>query len=326
MRFGLSFLPDADPATMSAAEYFANALELCRVADDAGMDSAKMTEHLLHPYGGYCPSPLAFFAAVAASTRRLRLMTGGGIAGLRGVHPIRADGVIRPLLEVSRAEIESFLRERNIVPRIDRSNADPRFLRNRVRAILAELDESVTDSLASIAAQAREQWTILEEIVDRYDTAEANSDQTRFTTFPDEPWIRRALLHRHIHRLDPTPGAGIELFGACFQRIPVTHGRQEITGYRFGGAAYLTDMSDIPPESIPLLQDLDILILDALRRQPHPSHSHLERSVAFVEQLKPKRAFFTHISHDLDHATIDAELPPHIRLAYDGLQLNFEIA
>ena len=62
-----------------------------------------------------------------------------------------------------------------------------------------------------------------------------------------------------IHRIDPTPGAGIELFGACFQRIPVTHGREEITGYRFGSAAYLTDMSDVPEVSLPLLQDLDVL-------------------------------------------------------------------
>jgi phosphoribosyl 1,2-cyclic phosphate phosphodiesterase len=130
----------------------------------------------------------------------------------------------------------------------------------------------------------------------------------------------------HLQRIDETPGAGIDLFGACFRIIPVTHGAQTITGYRFGSAAYLTDMSDIPPESLPLLQDLDILILDALRRQPHPSHSHLERSLSFVEQLKPRRAFFTHISHDLDHAATDAELPANVRLAYDGLQLTFEIA
>jgi phosphoribosyl 1,2-cyclic phosphate phosphodiesterase len=129
-----------------------------------------------------------------------------------------------------------------------------------------------------------------------------------------------------VHTIDPTPGSGFNLFGACFRRIPVTHGRQEITGYRFGSAAYLTDMSDIPPESMPLLQDLDLLIVDALRRQPHPSHSHLERSIDYVNQLKPKRAYFTHISHDLDHATTEAELPPNIRLAYDGLQLQFEIA
>ena len=130
----------------------------------------------------------------------------------------------------------------------------------------------------------------------------------------------------HIHRIDPTPGAGIDLFGACFQRIPVTHGRQEITGYRFGSAAYLTDMSDIPDASIPLLQDLDVLIIDALRRDPHPSHSHLDKSIAIVEQLKPKRAFFTHMSHDLDHDATNANLPPHIRLAYDGQQIKFEIA
>jgi phosphoribosyl 1,2-cyclic phosphate phosphodiesterase len=129
-----------------------------------------------------------------------------------------------------------------------------------------------------------------------------------------------------MHRIDSTPGAGFDLFGACFRRIPVTHGRQQITGYRFGSAAYLTDMSDIPPESVPLLQGLDVLILDALRRDPHTSHSHLEKSVSFVEQLKPRRAFFTHMSHDLDHAATEGILPPHIRLAYDGLQITFEIA
>jgi phosphoribosyl 1,2-cyclic phosphate phosphodiesterase len=129
-----------------------------------------------------------------------------------------------------------------------------------------------------------------------------------------------------VHRIDPTPGSGVDLFGACFRRVPVTHGREQITGYRFGNAAYLTDMSDIPEESIPLLQDLDVLILDALRRDPHPSHSHLDKSVALVEQLKPRRAFFTHMSHELDHSTTEAELPPHIRLAYDGLKITFEIA
>ncbi len=129
-----------------------------------------------------------------------------------------------------------------------------------------------------------------------------------------------------VHRLSMTPGAELDLFGAHFQRIPVTHGRQQITGYRFGGVAYLTDMSDIPAESVPLLQNLDVLILDALRREPHSSHSHLDKSIGFVEQLKPRRAFFTHMSHDLDHAATDAMLPPHIRLAYDGLQISFEIS
>jgi phosphoribosyl 1,2-cyclic phosphate phosphodiesterase len=129
-----------------------------------------------------------------------------------------------------------------------------------------------------------------------------------------------------LHRVPDAPGAAVELFGAHFQRVPVRHGVETITGYRFGSAAYLTDISDIPEESVPLLADLDVLILDALRRQPHPTHSTLENSVALVERLKPRRAFFTHMSHDLDHDATNATLPPHIRLAYDGLQLNFEIA
>ncbi len=129
-----------------------------------------------------------------------------------------------------------------------------------------------------------------------------------------------------LHRLSSAPGTQVDLFGAHFLCVPVTHGRQTITGYRFGSAAYLTDLSDIPAESLLLLADLDVLILDALRRQPHPTHSTLDNSIKLVEQIKPRRAFFTHMSHDLDHATTDAALPPHIRLAYDGLQLHFNIA
>ena len=128
-----------------------------------------------------------------------------------------------------------------------------------------------------------------------------------------------------IHRLDTAAGTAVDLFGARFIRVPVTHGRNTIAGYRFGSAAYLTDMSDIPPESLPLLEGLDILVLDALRREPHPSHSHLARSIELVEKIAPKRAFFTHISHDLDHEPTNASLPAHIRLAHDGLKLDFEI-
>jgi phosphoribosyl 1,2-cyclic phosphate phosphodiesterase len=129
-----------------------------------------------------------------------------------------------------------------------------------------------------------------------------------------------------IHRLGPIPGTGPDLFGAHFQTVPVNHGLQKVTGYRFGSAAYLTDMSDIPESSFPLLENLDVLILDALRREPHFSHSHLEKSIGFVERLRPKRAFFTHMGHDLDHSTTEAMLPPHIRLAYDGLQFEFQIS
>ena len=129
-----------------------------------------------------------------------------------------------------------------------------------------------------------------------------------------------------LHRLSEEPGTTVDLFGARFQRVPVTHGRETITGYRFGSAAYLTDLNDIPEASLPLLQNLDILILDALRREPHPSHAHVAKSIELVRQINPQRAFFTHISHDLDHQATNASLPTPIQLAFDGQQLTFAIA
>lgn len=118
----------------------------------------------------------------------------------------------------------------------------------------------------------------------------------------------------------------LELFGANFDPIKILHGDAEIHGFRFGTAAYLTDFSDIPPESMDRLHGLDILFLDALRHKPHPTHSTVANSLRLVEELKPKRAFFTHISHDLPHEETNQSLPPHVRLAHDGLKLEFEIA
>jgi phosphoribosyl 1,2-cyclic phosphate phosphodiesterase len=129
-----------------------------------------------------------------------------------------------------------------------------------------------------------------------------------------------------LHRLAAESGVKIPLFGATFVRVPVIHGRNSIAGYRFGDAAYLTDMSDIPEESYALLQKLDILVLDALRVEPHPSHSHLARSVELAEKIGAKRVFFTHISHGLDHEATNASLPHHIRLAHDRLKLTFNIS
>ena len=122
-----------------------------------------------------------------------------------------------------------------------------------------------------------------------------------------------------------TFSGSLELFGATFKPVKVLHGDTEIHGYRFGSAAYLTDHSDVPEESVAELQGLDILFLDALRKRPHPTHSTLENSVRLVERIRPQRAFFTHISHDLGHEETNAALPPHIRLAHDGLKLEFEL-
>ncbi len=116
------------------------------------------------------------------------------------------------------------------------------------------------------------------------------------------------------------------LFGATFERLAVTHGTIEINGFRFGSAAYLTDMSEIPSATMEKLCGLDILVLDALRPAPHPTHAHIDKALAYVRELAPRRAFFTHMSHEVSHAAVAATLPDGVHLAHDGLRLEFEIA
>jgi phosphoribosyl 1,2-cyclic phosphate phosphodiesterase len=145
--------------------------------------------------------------------------------------------------------------------------------------------------------------------------------QNIFKYIFDADYKYGSLARVQMNELDDS----VDLFGARFDVIKVIHGETEIDGFRFGSAAYLTDFSAIPEKSMAKLQGLDILFLDALRHRPHPTHSSVENSLRIVEQLRPKRTFFTHISHDLPHAKTNASLPPHVRLAHDGLRLEFEI-
>jgi phosphoribosyl 1,2-cyclic phosphate phosphodiesterase len=130
----------------------------------------------------------------------------------------------------------------------------------------------------------------------------------------------------HVPKLDPEliGGTPFDLFGLDWIPVPVLHGTQTILGFRFGRAAYLTDHSAIPESSLELLRDLDVLFLDALRYKPHPTHSTVEQSIRTVESLQPARAYFTHICHDLGHERAESLLPPNIRLAYDGLEIEVE--
>ena len=117
----------------------------------------------------------------------------------------------------------------------------------------------------------------------------------------------------------------VELFGARFEPLTVIHGETPILGFRFGSAAYLTDHSEVPAETLEKLGDLDILFLDALRYTSHPTHSTVKQSLKIVNEVRPKRTFFTHICHDLPHEATNAALPPDVRLAFDGMKLEFEI-
>jgi phosphoribosyl 1,2-cyclic phosphate phosphodiesterase len=121
------------------------------------------------------------------------------------------------------------------------------------------------------------------------------------------------------HALD---GRAFDLFGLSIVPIPLRHGRAQIYGYRFGRAAYLTDHSAIPEQSLEKLAGLDVLFLDALRHRPHPTHTTLERALRYVEQLAPSRAFLTHICHEVPHEETERALPENVRLAYDGLEIE----
>jgi phosphoribosyl 1,2-cyclic phosphate phosphodiesterase len=129
-----------------------------------------------------------------------------------------------------------------------------------------------------------------------------------------------------LPRVELLPIEGpVELFGARFEPVTVIHGETPILGFRFGSAAYLTDHSDVPQETLEKLRGLDILFLDALRYKPHPTHSTVEQSLKIIDAVRPKQAFFTHICHDLPHEETNAKLPGNVRLAYDGMKLEFEI-
>jgi len=105
--------------------------------------------------------------------------------------------------------------------------------------------------------------------------------------------------------------------------INVMHGNLPIVAYRFGKIAYITDLKTIAEEEKQKLQNLEILVVNALRIDDHPTHLNLEEALAFVDEIKPKKAYFTHISHKLGfHDSVQKVLPDHVFLSYDGLQLE----
>ena len=103
------------------------------------------------------------------------------------------------------------------------------------------------------------------------------------------------------------------------------HGEMPIAGFRFGNAAYLTDVSAIPESSFALLEGVEVLVLSALRHKPHPSHATLEQALAWARRIGARQTWFTHIAHDLGHEETNRTLPANARLAYDGLSVPVRI-
>jgi phosphoribosyl 1,2-cyclic phosphate phosphodiesterase len=129
-------------------------------------------------------------------------------------------------------------------------------------------------------------------------------------------FVPRLLLH------EITAGRDFEIAEQTWRPIRLLHGRMPIVGFRIGDIAYCTDCSAIPPESYAMLEGLEVLVIDALRYRHHPTHMTVDQALAVIEQLKPRRAYLTHIAHDIRHAELEPRLPEHVQLAYDGLTLE----
>lgn len=126
-----------------------------------------------------------------------------------------------------------------------------------------------------------------------------------------------------IPQLDLVPVEVVfRVAGVDVQPVPLWHGERRILGFRIGGFAYLTDCSRIDDAAWPLLTDLDVVVLDALRDRAHPTHFTVDEAVAAARRIAARRTLFTHMCHDVSHETTNARLPPGMSLAYDGLVVD----
>jgi phosphoribosyl 1,2-cyclic phosphate phosphodiesterase len=131
------------------------------------------------------------------------------------------------------------------------------------------------------------------------------------------PILKMNHLQHGVLASVPGPSGSIEAMP-----FRMVHGDIDTLGFRFGSIAYAPDVSEMPEESLGYLEDLDVLILDALRYTPHPTHFSVSEALDFIARVKPKRAILTNLHTDLDYERLRSELPPHIEPAYDGLQIG----
>jgi phosphoribosyl 1,2-cyclic phosphate phosphodiesterase len=237
---------------------------------------------------------------------------------------------------------------------------DPANPKNRRRrcAVLAEkiVANGFTNVLVDTPADLREQLldarvTHLDGVLYTHDHADhthgiddlrmvAYAMKSKVTCHFDAP-TRASIVGRFNYCFEQQPGsgyhpilkpAGIPADGKIripgvnsafdIQAVPQIHGDIASLGFRFGSIAYSPDISDLPETSIPLLEGLDVWIVDALRYTRHESHFSVSDALAWIERLKPKRAILTHMTSDLDYAKLAAELPPNVEPAYDGMVIE----
>jgi len=128
------------------------------------------------------------------------------------------------------------------------------------------------------------------------------------------------------HRLTSGRALTVEGQGGPIPVLPILqeHGDIPSLGFRFGNLAYSADIKGVPPESVAAMAGLDVWIVDALRKEPHPSHLNLEEALAWIARVKPKRAILTNLHASLDYEALRAELPPNVEPAYDGMTIDVD--
>ncbi len=151
------------------------------------------------------------------------------------------------------------------------------------------------------------------------DAATGLSLRERFAyAFAGTPWIG-LIPHIGYTAVDTQP---FYVGKTCIQPIPMRHGSIRATGYRVGGFAYLTDTSGVPASSRALLRDLDVVVIDALRWEPHPTHLSVPEALELIADIHPRHAYLTHVSHALEQEATNRRIGPDVEVAYDGLRLN----
>ncbi|MCA9034662.1 MAG: MBL fold metallo-hydrolase [Planctomycetaceae bacterium] len=142
-----------------------------------------------------------------------------------------------------------------------------------------------------------------------YAFADPSKQSHRYAT----PRLRFETIHH---------GSTFDMLGLPVTPIRLKHGELPILGFRIGNVAFCTDVSTVPAESRDLLRNLDVLIIDALRYEPHPTHLSVDGALKVIRQLEPRQAYLTHMSHSLDYDKLCSELPSHVRPAFDGLEIE----
>ena len=136
--------------------------------------------------------------------------------------------------------------------------------------------------------------------------------------FAGTPWIG-LIPHIGYTIVDSSP---FYVGKTCIQPIPMRHGSIRATGYRIGNFAYLTDTSGVPASSRALLGDLDVVVVDALRWEPHPTHLSVPEALELIADIQPRHAYLTHVGHTLEHETTNLRVGPDVEVAFDGLDLT----